>query len=63
MMSEETALTRRYKIMLTIGATTLVAVAAMAIGETEIASAAAGALFGYLGKMNGYDHDENQEDA
>lgn len=63
-MTNETALTRRYKIVITIAATLLFGLGALWAGQSEIASAAGGALFGYLGKMNGYNHeDEDEEDT
>ncbi len=42
-----------WKIVVTIPSLVGVAVVAMLIGQTEIAAGAAGALAGYLGKLNG----------
>lgn len=63
MIGEETALTRRYKIVLTIAAVTALSGLGMLTGHTHIATFTAGAVAGFLGKMNGYDHSKDEEDA
>jgi hypothetical protein len=47
-------LTKRYKILLTLIAVSVLTVVAMAFGFSEIAYMATGGLVGYLGKMNGH---------
>ena len=42
-----------WKVLITVGVLGTVAVAAMAAGQIEIALVCAGALAGYLGKLNG----------
>lgn len=42
-----------WKVLVTVPSLAFVAVTAMAFGQVEIALLAAGALVGYLGKVNG----------
>ncbi len=42
-----------WKSLVTVTAISAVGISAMAFGQTEIALVAAGALAGYLGKLNG----------
>ncbi len=42
-----------WKVLITVTATTAFAITAMAFEQWILAAAAGGALFGYLGKLNG----------
>lgn len=42
-----------WKILITVPAVAFVAALFAYLGQTEVAAAAAGALIGYLGKVNG----------
>ena len=42
-----------YRVLITVASLTSVALIALALSQTEIALVAAGALAGYLGKVNG----------
>ncbi len=42
-----------WRAIATTASITAIAIAALAVGQIEIAAAAAGALIGYLGKVNG----------
>ncbi|MFQ5810611.1 MAG: hypothetical protein ACE5JM_13425 [Armatimonadota bacterium] len=42
-----------WKVIVTVFSVTAFGLVALAVGQTELAAAAAGALIGYLGKVNG----------
>lgn len=42
-----------WKVFITVSAVTAFGLTALAVGQIELAAAAAGALIGYLGKVNG----------
>lgn len=42
-----------WKVITTVAAITVFGVSALVVGQIELAAAAAGALIGYLGKVNG----------
>ncbi len=42
-----------YKVIVTVSSLTAFGLIALALGETELAALAGGALAGYLGKVNG----------
>ena len=42
-----------WKVLVTVASLTSIALASLALGQIEIAALAAGALAGYLGKVNG----------
>ena len=42
-----------YRVLVTVSSLTSIALVALYIGQIEIAALAAGALAGYLGKVNG----------
>jgi hypothetical protein len=62
-MHDTVLLTKRYKILLTLIAVSVVTVVAMAFGFPEIAYMAAGSLVGYLGKMNGHTDKDPPQDG
>lgn len=42
-----------WKVLVTVGSLTSIALVGLAVGQIEIVALAAGALAGYLGKVNG----------